>query len=287
MSMNIAFVCTGNTCRSPMAEGIFKKIVKDRNIENVQCRSFGLAAPSYGFANTNAIEAVRKYGVDISNHRTSVPTQYLMYETDLFVCMTKAHAQTLEMYVNYPKKIIVLGDGIPDPYGGDESVYEACAAVIYEKLENLADALFCSVEPMSESQVDGVNNIENKCFSAPWSIDSIREELTNENAHFLVAKSENNVIGYIGVHEIVGEAYIANVAVLPQYRNLGVATKLMEAAERGARERNCIFISLEVRKSNAPAIALYEKRGYKTVGERKNFYANPTEDGLIMTLNFE
>lgn len=287
MTVNITFVCTGNTCRSPMAEGIFKKIVKDRKIENVQCRSCGLAASGYGFANANAVNAVSRYGVDISGHHTSVPTQYLINETDLFVCMSESHAQVLKGYVSYPKRVIVLGGGVPDPYGGDESVYEKCAEMIYESLEILADALFCAVLPMTESDVDGIFNIENQCFSAPWSLDSIKEELDNDNAHFLVAKSEDNVIGYIGVHEVAGEAYIANVAVLPQYRNLGVATALMEAAENGARERNCAFISLEVRKSNCNAISLYEKRGYKTVGERKNFYTNPTENGLIMTLNFE
>ena len=114
--MNITFVCTGNTCRSPMAEGIFKKIVEARNINDIQCRSCGLSAYSGDSASPNAIEAVKKYGVNIENHRSSVLTQYLASETDMFVCMTQAHAQVLKNYLyDNGKKITVLGGGIPDP----------------------------------------------------------------------------------------------------------------------------------------------------------------------------
>ena len=286
--MNITFVCTGNTCRSPMAEGIFKKIVEARNINDIQCRSCGLSAYSGDCASPNAVEAVKKYGVNIENHRSSVLTQYLALETDLFVCMTEAHAQALKnaLYM-YNKKITVLGGGIPDPYGGNLEVYENCADEIHRNLSILADALFCELQPMTGSHIDGIYNIENECFSDPWSRDSIAEELNNDTAHFIVAVSGDKVIGYIGVHEVAGEAYIANVAVSEIYRGYGVASRLMEAAENGARERGCEFISLEVRKSNQPAINLYKKRGYAPLGERKNFYTNPPEDGLIMTLYFK
>lgn len=270
-----------------MAEGIFKKIAEERNIKDIQCRSCGLSAYSGDWASTNAVEAVKKYGVNIEKHRSSVLTQYLMFETDLFVCMTKSHAQTLENYVYLPdKRIIVLGDGICDPYGGDLQEYEECADEIYRKLSILADALFCDIIHMDKNCCDGIYEIENECFSAPWSLDSVKSELLNDTAHFLCAKAEEKIIGYIGVHEIAGEAYIANVAVSEKYRGYGLGNRLLSAAENGAKERGCEFISLEVRKSNETAISIYNKRGYKTVGERKNFYTNPAEDGLIMTLNF-
>lgn len=286
--MLVTFVCTGNTCRSPMAEGLFRKTVKERNIENVECRSCGLSAYSGDCVSDNAVEAARKFGVDISDHRSSVLTQYLIYETDIFVCMTAAHAAELENYICLPnKKIIVLGGGIFDPYGQSQQVYDMCAELVYDGLNCLADALFCDIVPMDESGVNGIYDIENECFSAPWSLDSIKAELDNETAHFLTARSGDKIIGYIGVHEVAGEAYIANLAVSGKYRGYGVADRLMERAESEARERGCVFISLEVRKSNEKAVSLYKKRGYKTVGERKNFYTNPPEDGLIMTLNFE
>ena len=95
------------------------------------------------------------------------------------------------------------------------------------------------------------------------------------------------IAGYIGVQEIVGEAYITNVAVSEKFRRRGIAEKLLEEAERGAIKRGCVLITLEVRASNDPAKALYKKRGFKEVGTRKNFYSDPCEDAEIMTKFFD
>ena len=124
--MNILFVCTGNTCRSPMAEGLFKKIVSDNGIENVDCSSAGLFAMTGDEVSLNSVKACERFGVDISTHRARRITAYILDETDKFVCMTKDHASSLSLYVP-SEKIIVLGDGIPDPYGGDTETYMMCA----------------------------------------------------------------------------------------------------------------------------------------------------------------
>lgn len=282
--MHITFVCTGNTCRSPMAQGIFEKLIKDREIKNVTCSSCGLFAFPGDSATPEAVEAVKKMGVDISDHRSRGFSAYIIDETDWFICMTRGHKATLEAS-GCKKKITVLGDGVPDPYGGDVATYEKCASYIKESLEIIADLIIMKIVPFDKDSVKGIADIEKECFSAPWSEESIKAELSNENAHFLVAKAGERVLGYIGVHEIVGEGYIANVAVSKKYRRCNIATALMDMAEKGAKQRNCDFISLEVRKSNIPAIALYEKRGYTVRGERKNFYSDPVEDGLIMTLD--
>lgn len=143
-----------------------------------------------------------------------------------------------------------------------------------------------TVTEMSAEHIDGIVNIENKCFSSPWTYEGIKEELYNENSHFLVALSESDSVGYIGVQEICGEAYITNIAVLPEYRRMGIAECLLTSAVDGAKKRKCEFITLEVRESNLPAICLYEKNGLLPVGKRKAFYSNPKEDGLIYTLRF-
>ncbi|MBQ7596295.1 MAG: ribosomal protein S18-alanine N-acetyltransferase [Clostridia bacterium] len=283
--MNVTFVCTGNTCRSPMAEGLFNMILKNRGIENIECRSCGIYAFPGDEPTPEAVSAANELGADISAHRSAPVNQYIIDSTDVFVCMTASHAAAIKS-VSPNSDVRVLGGGIPDPYGRGADVYRQCAQIIYENLLILADVLTSKTVPFDESCVSGAAELEKECFSAPWSEDSIKAELHNETAHFLAAKSGGKVLGYIGVHEVAGEAYIANIAVGKKYRRQHIAQKLLLAAVTGAKERQNEFISLEVRKSNSAAIALYEKYGFKKAGERRNFYTNPAEDALIMTLTF-
>ena len=120
--MNILFVCTGNTCRSPMAEGLFKKMLADKGVDNVTCSSAGLFAMTGDEVTPNAVKACERFETDISSHRARRITGYILDETDKFVCMTPEHAASLSMYVP-SEKITVLGGGIPDPYGSDLETY--------------------------------------------------------------------------------------------------------------------------------------------------------------------
>lgn len=283
--MQITFICTGNTCRSAMAQGICRKTLADRGLEGFTVKSCGLAAFPGDNASPNAIKAAKKLGADISDHRATPISTYILDETDVAVCMTQGHKAAV-MSVGPKCRVLVPESGISDPYGGDESVYDKCAAQLKVYIEKLIDSLTADIVPMREAHVSQIAEIEKRCFSAPWSEKSIAEEINNETAKFLVSVSGDRVLGYIGVHEVCGEAYIANIAVLPEYRRLGIAEALLKAAENGAKGRGCEFISLEVRKSNLAAITLYKKRGYAEAGERKNFYTDPQEDGIIMTLNF-
>lgn len=136
--------------------------------------------------------------------------------------------------------------------------------------------------PMRESDIHGIVSLENECFSSPWTYEGIEEELHNPDSHFLCANGEK-IMGYIGIQEICGEAYITNIAVSGEFRRNGIARKLLAEACKGAGERKCEFITLEVRESNLPAISLYESEGFEKVGIRKNFYSRPTENGIIYT----
>lgn len=138
---------------------------------------------------------------------------------------------------------------------------------------------------MSEEHISQLAELEKICFHSPWTEEGLREELTNPRAHFYVAFTDK-VIGYMGVIEICGEANVTNVAVLPEYRGNGIGKALVKNAIDGAKSRECEFITLEVRESNLPAISLYKSFGFQQVGVRKNFYSDPTENALLMTINF-
>ncbi len=286
--MEIVFVCTGNTCRSPLAEGLMKKLLSDRGIDGIEVSSAGLAAYPGDEVSEKSVKAAKKYGVDISDHRSRRINRYML-ESGVFVCMTAFHAQALVPYVD-SNRLFVMGEGIPDPYGGTQEEYDRCAEKINGALSTVLRDIISSstqVMPMAKEHIKSIAEIEEKCFSIPWSEKSLADELENENAHFLVAIFEGRVIGYIGIIEICGEADITNVAVLPEYRRCRIGEMLLNSAEEGAKQRNCESITLEVRVSNEAAISLYNKNGYKQAGIRKGFYEKPKEDALLMTKTFK
>lgn len=141
------------------------------------------------------------------------------------------------------------------------------------------------IKPFTEKIADAVVKIENACFSEPWSRDAVLSSY-NFNTKFFVAEKDGVIIGYIGVQNIAGEGFITNVAVLPDYQGCGVGTALLNTAVEFCKSAGMVSLSLEVRKSNLTAIKIYEKAGFKTVGQRKNFYSKPTEDAVIYTVYF-
>ncbi len=143
-----------------------------------------------------------------------------------------------------------------------------------------------SIEPMKQDHIPGLVKIENACFSRPWTHDGFAAELDSSTANFYVALSDGVPVGYIGFQAVLDEGYVDNIAVLPEYRRRGIAKKLMETAFERCAVLGLSFLSLEVRKSNAAAIALYESYQFKTEGIRKNFYSAPREDALMMTARY-
>ena len=117
--------------------------------------------------------------------------------------------------------------------------------------------LHVRIVPMTADHLDEVAELERICFSTPWSRNMLAEE------------------------------YITNVAVRPDCRKQGVAGKLLQVFLDFAQANHLAFLTLEVRASNYPAIALYGSRGFRGVGRRKNYYEHPREDAIIMTREFE
>ena len=137
---------------------------------------------------------------------------------------------------------------------------------------------------MEERHLAALAEIEKACFHAPWSETMLREELGK--GIFLVAEQDGKTAGYVGCQTVLDEGYITNVAVSPDFRRQGIARALITELLAQAKAAGLSFVTLEVRESNAPAIALYAGAGFAPVGTRKNFYSNPTENAVLMTINF-
>ena len=131
-----------------------------------------------------------------------------------------------------------------------------------------------NITEMQEKHLPALAELEKQCFHAPWSEKMLREELGG--GIFLVAEQDGEVQGYVGCQTVLDEGYITNVAVSPDFRRRGAARLLIAELIARAREKGLAFVTLEVRESNAPAIALYaEGRAFSPVGTRKNYYSRP------------
>lgn len=133
--------------------------------------------------------------------------------------------------------------------------------------------------------LDDIVALEKESFATPWTKAMFIEEIESKFARYFVAENNGVAIGYAGMHSLSGEGHITNVAVHPNHRRTGVAKALVSKLFDIAKEENLEFVTLEVRASNAPAIALYESFGFELVGARKKYYENK-EDAHLLTKFF-
>lgn len=144
------------------------------------------------------------------------------------------------------------------------------------------------IRKMVLSDLEAVYKLEEKCFSVPWTYDAFKGELTsNLLARYLVILHENKIVGYGGVWYIVDEGHITNIAVDPDYRKKGLGQRLVAEMINQAIKNGIHQMTLEVRKSNIPAIHLYEKMGFEIAGVRPKYYTDNHEDALIMWLDLQ
>lgn len=142
-----------------------------------------------------------------------------------------------------------------------------------------------TVRRMEEHDIGAAIRLEADNFTMPWSEHAFLETLHCDYAYYYVAETENagrKVIGICGLRNMAGEGEITNVVVDEGYRRKGIAEMMLKRVLAEGKELGIEAFTLEVRRSNQPAISLYEKFGFESVGVRKNFYERPREDALIM-----
>ena len=140
---------------------------------------------------------------------------------------------------------------------------------------------------MSVDHLDDIMVVERLSFSVAWSRDAFIEEITrNRFARYISAKANNRIIGYAGMWKVFDEGHITNIAVHPEYRGKGIGSSLVEELIKIAKNEGITRMTLEVRESNIAAQRLYSKYGFRKSGIRKAYYADNSENAIIMWKEF-
>lgn len=139
------------------------------------------------------------------------------------------------------------------------------------------------IREASLKDIPALEKLEQQCFSVPWTKEQLIAQLPDGTHRFLVAERGGELLGYVGMMFVLDEGYISNVATAPSARRNGIGRALISALLKQAEELALSFVTLEVRRSNEPAKALYAQQGFIPVGERRDYYQRPKEDAILMT----
>ena len=140
------------------------------------------------------------------------------------------------------------------------------------------------ISKMTLTDFEEIQNILTSEFDDFWNSETLKNELENNNSYYIVAKINNNIVGFAGIKTVLEEADIMNVVTKKDIRNSGIGSALFSAIIDYAKSNNVKKITLEVNENNLSAIHLYEKFGFVKIAERKKYY-NGTDTAIIMQLN--
>jgi len=138
---------------------------------------------------------------------------------------------------------------------------------------------------MNEDDLSSVMEIENLSYPTPWNLSSFKGEIENRpisNPYVIIFRPLEKIIGYVIYWHIRNEVQISNIAISPDYRQMGVGEGVLRKVLVEMRRKGIDFVFLEVRPSNLAARHLYEKLGFTMLGLRRGYYRNPSEDAIVM-----
>ena len=280
--MKLLFVCTGNTCRSPMAEALAKKILTKKGF-SVTCDSAGIYANPGQKMAENAAAVLEEYGINDFSHSAKICTREMIEKSDLVIAMTENHRMLLCQLFGEQEKICTLPGGIGDPFGGDLNTYRKAAKSIVSGIEALAaKGLFhLEIRPISEEDLDEIARLEQEIFSDPWSEKALRDYLSSPSARGYVLSENKKILSYALFSTLLEEGEVLRIGTKMSALRRGFAESLLEHYFTHSKKDGVKKIFLEVRKENLAARSLYEKTGFVLIGTRKGYYKNPPDDAII------
>lgn len=293
MKNTVLFVCTGNTCRSPMCAALFNaKYSTNTSLYAVSAGLYSDGTP----ISKNAVIALSDYGIvsssdnNYEHHVSHTVTEDDIASASFVYGVTASHVLQLKMmFPAYSDKIYPLPRYISDPFGGNIEAYKSCLCDIDNALSELyptsenKNSSVVTITEASDSLIEDILAIENEAFSCPWSKRSFQEAFESDNITIYVAQNEEGQLcGFACIMAIDFEAELLNIAVSKRFRRMGIGDALLQHSLDEVKNKNVTDVFLEVRMSNIAAQELYNKHGFEALGIRKKYYSDPTEDAVIM-----
>lgn len=280
----IMFICTGNTCRSAMAAALFNHFAVEKNLD-FRAISAGVAAFSGDSASYNAIAVLNKIGVDLTEHRSSALTKFNIEQAWHFYCMTDAHKHVLTDLDIDEKRITVLN--VSDPFGASLEAYAACRDEILEKIDEIIGVFNSSFESadLTTDYIKPAADLAAKYLGDGFSENILKAQLENDQYTLRGAFRSGHLLGFACAKIVDDYAEILAIVVDEKYRGSAIGFTLAQEILDIAEHLLAKTVSLEVRESNNAAINLYKMLGFAPNGTRENFYTNPTENAIVLTMN--
>ncbi len=295
MKRRILFVGHSDTRLVPLCAAIMKYLCINKDIDNMEFSSGGFWAVEGQGAVPDLLTSAGEIGIDLSEHKAHYVTLEDMESANLIIPQDAMVARGVSSALGDQKDKLHRPMCVYDPSNhyirafrqSREECVEFCEKLLKKLVaaEKTREKIASSIvyRPVQSEEAAMVLPLETACFSHPWTLDNIQSEIEKETSIFLGAFHEEKMVGYASCYVVHGTAYMNNVGVHPDYRQMGIGETLIVRLEDLAREQNADVLTLEVRSKNTVAIAMYEKLGYKQHGVRRFFYRDPVDDGNIMT----